>query len=63
MYESSIEGINFNDSDSIFSNNKFFNSGVFFIAVKLSSNIRNAFLTYLPGLEISQLIEQDMPIV
>ena len=63
MYESSIGGINFNDSDSIFSNNKFFNSGVFFIAVELSSNIRNAFLTYLRCLEIAELTAEDMPVV
>ena len=60
MYESSIGGINFNDSDSIFSNNKFFNSGVFFIAVELLSNIRNASLTYLRGLELT---EMNMPMV
>ena len=63
MYESSIGGIKFNDSDSIFSNNKFFNSGIFFIAVKLLSNIRNASLTYLRGLEIAELKEEDMLLI
>jgi hypothetical protein len=63
MYESSMGGMNFNDSESIFSNIKFFNSGVFFIAVELLSNIRNASLTYLRGLEIAELKEEDMPMV